>query len=687
MRGGWEDESGNRVSLEDGVAINHQYAEEHPDLLLPLKRFKGVYNTYFESTKTSSDEFIGQLGLGSKSPYSYAATFNVESRFNGEKRIYTCFKNEERKPTIALMSAQPTDEPNGITVSFSVKSADVSKFEYAAKRMLMYFNPKPNVLNSSGFTPHRIKHTVTGTNWRVRQSESGSGMTGAYVVQGFVAYPIDHDLLVQNGLEDSAAGLAAVDLDMYVDIGAVGVAASREALSYDQRTISNLIDEFRAAASEMRTSFQKSFDECKTMHEAKALHSRFSEGRSKTFSRIYMNMHKEQPFTFDGQEVQTSVRLLLNNIHHHVITRVHPGRNNKLKVDGKWHPTASTAREFEFEIRCNQFVVIDNSKPGSSATIYSWLSKKPEVDGFRATAVVIKPMGKVGDATPTERDQLLAALGDPDVVKASDMPWVQTTHVAGGARVSTYVKRATKAEREARKLVWNGFAQKRGRYGSWRTIKEFTKRCWNTESIPNTQGGFCVPLGTGVHNSFAPELDFSASNFDEVLKLAIKLKIIESTDKIIGMQKNDARMVDQGNWVNVIEYIRTAIPGVIGPIVEFKALKLFDNNLQRIKSTFVCVWDRVKQNMTECAYKQAIQDVVDTHATLAAAVVEQNDVNMLCSYLNVPIDSGQVLCDRLVDQINHAEQAYPMLKLIAQHSTSNADIIVDYVNLIEAQRS
>lgn len=34
-----------------------------------------VYTTYFESTKTDSNDYIGALGLGSKSPFSYTENF------------------------------------------------------------------------------------------------------------------------------------------------------------------------------------------------------------------------------------------------------------------------------------------------------------------------------------------------------------------------------------------------------------------------------------------------------------------------------------------------------------------------------------------------------------------------------------------------------------------------------------
>ena len=51
-----------------------------------------IYTTYFHSTKTDSNDYVGALGLGSKSPYSIADSFTVTSWFNGEKRVYSAYK-------------------------------------------------------------------------------------------------------------------------------------------------------------------------------------------------------------------------------------------------------------------------------------------------------------------------------------------------------------------------------------------------------------------------------------------------------------------------------------------------------------------------------------------------------------------------------------------------------------------
>ena len=77
----------------------------------------GMYTTYFESTKSDSNEYIGALGLGSKSPFSYTTAFTVESRFNGTIRVYSAYLDELGMPKIVLNGEAPTNEPNGMTIT------------------------------------------------------------------------------------------------------------------------------------------------------------------------------------------------------------------------------------------------------------------------------------------------------------------------------------------------------------------------------------------------------------------------------------------------------------------------------------------------------------------------------------------------------------------------------------------
>ncbi len=102
-----------------------------------------LYATYFESTKTNCPQSIGGLGLGSKAGLCYADSFMVTSRFNGTKRTYTAFINNDGLPSISLMGEEVTDEPNGLEVQGAVDTSDFYSFQSNARDFFRRVEPKP----------------------------------------------------------------------------------------------------------------------------------------------------------------------------------------------------------------------------------------------------------------------------------------------------------------------------------------------------------------------------------------------------------------------------------------------------------------------------------------------------------------------------------------------------------------
>ena len=79
-----------------------------------------IYTTYFESTKTNTNDQIGCLGLGAKSQLAYTDNFTTTSIVDGVKRIYNVFFNTSGVPSISLMSQENTTEGNGLSVQIPV---------------------------------------------------------------------------------------------------------------------------------------------------------------------------------------------------------------------------------------------------------------------------------------------------------------------------------------------------------------------------------------------------------------------------------------------------------------------------------------------------------------------------------------------------------------------------------------
>ena len=194
---------------------------------------KNIYTTYFESTKTNSNEFVGALGLGSKSPFSYTDNFTVTAIQNGIKGIYTAFINEQGVPSIALMSQEKSDEPSGVEVKFAVNSQnDFAKFREEAIQVYTHFSLRPVVTGVSKFEFRNLAYESRDIIPGVHQV---SGETASRAVMGNIAYPI----AVPSA--DASLGelrkLLTCGLEIHFAIGELDFQASREGLSYIPSTV------------------------------------------------------------------------------------------------------------------------------------------------------------------------------------------------------------------------------------------------------------------------------------------------------------------------------------------------------------------------------------------------------------------------------------------------------------------
>jgi hypothetical protein len=199
-----------------------------------------IYTTYFESTKTESNDFIGALGLGSKSPFSYTDNFTVTAIQNGRKGIYSAFINDVGVPSIALMGEDQVTEPNGVEVKFSVNDRyDFSKFTDEARSVYRWFPVLPTITGNTiaiERVEYETKNIIPGVHSR---KYDGYGRNSSSIaVMGNIAYPIDVPQAEQalEGLHK----LLKCGLVMEFGIGELDFQASREGLSYIPLTIDSI---------------------------------------------------------------------------------------------------------------------------------------------------------------------------------------------------------------------------------------------------------------------------------------------------------------------------------------------------------------------------------------------------------------------------------------------------------------
>lgn len=204
-----------------------------------------IYTTYFESTKTDSNAFIGALGLGSKSPFSYTDNFTVTAIKDGRKGIYSAFINAEGVPSIALMMEEETEDASGVEIKFSVNDRyDYNKFREEAVSVYKYFKLKPNVSGVSNFRfeliDYETQNLIPGINVLASHNHYRNG---SIAIMGNIAYPIDVPNEKQLG---QLAKLLECGLEIHFGIGEVDFQASREGLSYIPQTIEAIKNKLEA---------------------------------------------------------------------------------------------------------------------------------------------------------------------------------------------------------------------------------------------------------------------------------------------------------------------------------------------------------------------------------------------------------------------------------------------------------
>jgi hypothetical protein len=185
-----------------------------------------IFTTYFCSTKTSSNDFVGALGLGSKSPFCLVDSFTVTSFFNGVKNLYSCYRDEHGEPQVALLTTEDTDEHNGVEVSMAIEDRHIDEFAQEAEHVYFYFNTIPNINKTS------VMNTINDRKTRIKVEtddivvERWGGWNNLSAVMGGVAYEIPSSINVPN-----------VSGYLKFNMGEISFDAGRESLSLDDKTI------------------------------------------------------------------------------------------------------------------------------------------------------------------------------------------------------------------------------------------------------------------------------------------------------------------------------------------------------------------------------------------------------------------------------------------------------------------
>jgi hypothetical protein len=166
--------------------FEHEFIVRDFGVSMTHETVMNTYTTVFESTKDTSNDEVGGFGMGGKTPFAIGDEFSVTCYLEGEARLYSMCIGARGEPTVSLMGAFPTEEPNGVEVRFAVPAKDVEKFQEAIRTVAAGFDPVFKC-NITGLHTIDVKERI-GSILISRQSHHGGG--GARVRCGCVLYPI-----------------------------------------------------------------------------------------------------------------------------------------------------------------------------------------------------------------------------------------------------------------------------------------------------------------------------------------------------------------------------------------------------------------------------------------------------------------------------------------------------------------
>lgn len=205
---------------------------------LSPENIKKLYTTYFASDKSDTNDMIGGLGLGSKSPFAYTKSFTVSSRWNGVEYQYLAFLGDGGVPSISLLSERKTDKPNGMTVSVPVLEADMYHFEREVSVKLRAFSDKEVKVIRGKEEYERSIIDVEELNEKGYTTGKTYHGDEVCVVMGNVCYPVNYRFY--RNIKGSLGLDIVGTLYIKAEIGSLEITPSRESLSLTPDTEASL---------------------------------------------------------------------------------------------------------------------------------------------------------------------------------------------------------------------------------------------------------------------------------------------------------------------------------------------------------------------------------------------------------------------------------------------------------------
>lgn len=518
-----------------------------------------IYTTYFESTKTDSNDFIGALGLGSKSPFSYTENFTVTAIKNSTKRIYSAFINEMGVPSIAEMMTELTDEQNGVEVKFSVNDKyDYDSFRYESHNVFRWFKIKPKVTGVS-FTCEDVQYKEKNIAPGIHQLVDSSN---AYAVMGNIAYPLNKMSEPEKHLGD-LAGLLRCGLVMEFGIGELDFAASREELSFVPLTIRSIKKKLEELNSVLVTHFAAKADAI--ADEWARADFLYSESRSKLYSAAVTAYATSTKFplydatAYYGKKtfVHDVPELAKRNLSIAAFQTYNGSFRGKIGTSSRHDAVGGYVYTMSIPVDKDVVIVLNDLKTGCEARArYHFVQTN---SGKQASVYCISHSSDDLQVRQAEYDKLIKELHNPPVV----------------VKASTLNKKEPKTRDKLSSTGIMVMAEKPQKGYYRRYHKEYTWVPYTAELDDNTKYYYvCL-------SNYDPEtVDGGTFNAAHLRGMMDNCGIKDITDiKIIGVRKNRIKDIkDLPNWIWIEDKVKEEVAKIPdASIIQLVAENMLDD--------------------------------------------------------------------------------------------------------------
>lgn len=632
---------------------------------LSHEQVTSIYTTYFESTKTDSNDYIGALGLGSKSPFSYTDNFTVTAIKDGKKGIYSAFINGQGVPSIAQMMTEDTDEPAGVEVKFSVNDRyDFSKFRDEARTVYTYFKLRPVV---TGYKEFEFKDVDYDTKDIVPGVHSYKHNHRSVAIMGNIAYPID----VPNA--DKVLGdlrsLLGCGLELHFAIGELDFQASREGLSYIPSTIEAIKSKLEDVNAALTVVLAKEADAISNLWEraiflknkrdsglwSAAVVKYIADTKLVTVNpdqKTSWNFYASNKITVD--ELAKKYNISVTSFSHSGLsttaTNGKPDTDHVKKADGTGY---DIIHYWHFSIdRGIRFVINDLNIGATERAKYHWKNTPKEKDEANSHSVYI--LSKFDKTKPMDTKAFFAAIHNPPEA------WVQiASDLKQKERVSGSLKNVTILE-----------LQERGSGGYYRSREMVWRDAGKADSFDANETHYYLPMsGFTVESKLSYAFDIK--RFYQDMK---DCGVASLKKHIYGVRKSDIEFIKtQKNWVNIEDYIAQELSKIDNKLTMSLVLQAVDNfNLCQYNNTIV-----YHVESKDSPYVKLVMQFKDFEKIKYS---EQSLKNLCRMYAKNVTFNPQDTVDTFVAQCKVVYDRYPLLQYL--RSAPNEQV-AEYINLID----